>query len=161
MTAATSERVARNGQRRRWLVIAALVLLGGGLGYTGYWALYQRHFERTDDAYVQGNLVQVTPQVTGIVISVEADDTDFVKAGQTLVALDRADAQVALDQAQAALAQTVREVRTLYVSNTTWGANIAQREAEVTRARTELARTEDDLRRRETLRSSGAVSGEE
>jgi membrane fusion protein (multidrug efflux system) len=157
----TSERGARNGKRRRWLTIAALVLVGVGLGYTGYWAVYQRHFERTDDAYVQGNLVQVTPQVTGIVTSVGADDTDFVKSGQTLVTLDRADAQVALDQAQAALAQTVRETRTLYVANATWGANIAQREAEVTRARTELARAEDDLRRRESLRSSGAVSGEE
>ena len=50
-------------------------------------------------------------------VSVNADDTDFVKAGQTLVTLDRADAEVALEQAQAALAQTVREVRTLYVTN--------------------------------------------
>src|SRR6185369_15664525 len=151
----------RNGKRRRLLTIAALTLFGVGLGYGGYWAIYQRHFERTDDAYVQGNLVQITPQVAGTVVSVEADDTDFVKAGQTLVTLDRADAQVALEQAQAALAQTVREVRTLYVSNTTWGANIAQREAEVDRVKTELARAEDDLARRQALTASGAVSGEE
>jgi membrane fusion protein (multidrug efflux system) len=161
MTAATPERAPRNGTRRRWLMIATLTLVGVALGYTGYWAVYQRNFERTDDAYVQGNLVQVTPQVSGTVISVGADDTDFVKAGQPLVTLDRADAQVALEQAQAALAQTVREVRMLYVANATWGANIAQREAEVVRAKSELARADDDLARRESLRASGAVSGEE
>ena len=122
----------------------------------GYWAKYLRHFERTDDAYVQGNLVQITPQVAGTVVSVNADDTDFVKAGQTLVTLDRADAEVALEQAQAALAQTVREVRTLYVSNTTWSANIAQREAEVSRARTPSSRArEDDLARRQSLADIG------
>ena len=55
----------------------------------------------------------------------------------------------------------MREVRTLYVSNSTWAANIAQREAEVDRAGTEVARAEDDLARRMTLAASGAVSGEE
>ncbi len=62
------------------------------------------------------------------------------------LALDPADADVALAQAQAALAQTVREVRTLYVSNTTWTANIAQREAEVERAKAALKMAETNLR---------------
>ncbi|MEO8303414.1 MAG: efflux RND transporter periplasmic adaptor subunit [Betaproteobacteria bacterium] len=161
MAPLTSERPQRNGKRGRLLLIAGAVFAVAGLAYAGYWAKYLRHFEHTDDAYVQGNLVQITPQVAGTVVSVNADDTDFVKAGQTLVALDRADAVVALEQAQAALAQTVREVRTLFVSNTTWSANIAQRDAEVTRAKAELARAEDDLARRQSLSASGAVSGEE
>jgi membrane fusion protein (multidrug efflux system) len=156
-----SDRPTRNAKRKRLLLLAAGVFLLAGLGYGAYWAKYLRHFERTDDAYVQGNLVQITPQVAGTVVSVNADDTDFVKAGQTLVGLDPADAEVALAQAQAALAQTVREVRTLYVTNTTWTANIAQREAEVDRAKAELARVEDDLARRSALTASGAVSGEE
>jgi membrane fusion protein (multidrug efflux system) len=151
----------RNGKRRRLMLIAGAVFAVAGLAYAGYWAKYLRHFERTDDAYVQGNLVQVTPQVAGTVVTVNADDTDFVKAGQTLVTLDRADAKVALEQAEAALAQTVRETRTLYVANTTWAANIAQREADVTRANAELARAQDDLARRQSLAQSGAVSGEE
>lgn len=157
----TSDLPQRNGKRRRLLLIAGAVFAVAGLAYAGYWTKYLRDFEHTDDAYVQGNLVQVTPQVAGTVVAVNADDTDFVKAGQTLVTLDRADAVVALDQAQAALAQTVREVRTLYVSNATWSANIAQREAEVTRANAERVRAEDDLARRATLSASGAVSGEE
>ncbi len=93
---------------------------------------------------------------------VNADDTDFVKAGQTLVTLDRADAEVALAQAQAALAQTVREVRSLYTANATWSANIAQREADVdARAGPTSAGPRTILRRRKSLSRTGAVSGEE
>ena len=102
---------AGNRRRTRLLSLAAAAFALIGLGYLGYWYVELRHYEQTDDAYVQGNLVQITPQVTGTVVAVNADDTDFVKAGAPLVALDRADADVALAQAQAALAQTVREVR--------------------------------------------------
>ena len=151
----------RARQRKKLLAYAAIVFAVAGLGWGAWWVLYARSFERTDDAYVQGNVVQVTPQIAGTVLSVNADDTDFVKAGAPLVLLDHADAEVALQQAQAALAQTVREVRTMYVSNATWTANIAQRESDVGRARTELARAEDDLARRQKLASTGAVSGEE
>ncbi|HEY5308221.1 MAG TPA: HlyD family efflux transporter periplasmic adaptor subunit, partial [Casimicrobiaceae bacterium] len=127
----------------------------------GWWYVYARQFEKTDDAYVQGNVVQVTPQVSGTVLSVNADDTDFVQAGAPLVTLDRADAEVALAQAQAALAQTVREVRSLYTANTTWTANISQRQADIARALSDVGRTEEDLARRQSLTASGAVSGEE
>jgi membrane fusion protein (multidrug efflux system) len=161
MATPKSETAPRNGKRQRMLLIAAAVFVLAALGYGAYWAKYLRNFELTDDAYVQGNLVQITPQVAGTVVAVNADDTDFVKAGQTLVTLDHADAKVALEQAQAALAQTVREVRSLYVTNTTWAANIAQREADVTRANADLARAQDDLARRQSLADSGAVSGEE
>ena len=43
-----------------------------------YWMLVLNHFESTDNAYVQGNVVQVTPQVAGTVVAINADDTDFV-----------------------------------------------------------------------------------
>ena len=152
---------SRARTRRRGLAIAATVFVLGGACYGAYWFLHLRHYERTDDAYVAGNVVQVTPQVAGTVIAVNADDTDFVEQGQPLVTLDRADAEVALAQAEAALAQTVREVRQLYSANSTWAANISQREAEIRRAQAELARAEDDLARRAKLADSGAVSGEE
>jgi membrane fusion protein, multidrug efflux system len=153
--------VRRKRMRRRLLLVALCVFAGAGVAWAAWWLVHSRHYERTDDAYVQGNLVQVTPQVAGMVVSVNADDTDFVTAGQPLVTLDRADAVVALAQAQAALAQTVREVRSLYTANSTWTANISQREAEIARAKADLARAEDDLARRRELAESGAVSGEE
>lgn len=131
---------------------AAIVV--AGIGYGVYWGMYARHFENTDDAYVAGNVVQVTPLVGGTVVSISADDTQLVTAGQPLIQLDRADSQVALEQAEAQLAQAVREVRTLYVNNGSLAANVALREADVAKAR-------DDLRRRQAIAGSGAVSNEE
>src|SRR5664279_709803 len=161
MARSASRSTAPNGARKRWLLGAGGVFVATGIAYGAYWFLHLSHFERTDDAYVSGNVVQITPQIPGTVLSVSADDTEFVKQGQPLVTLDRADAEVALAQAQAALAQTVREVRSLYTANSTWSANITLREAEVTRVKADLAKAEDDLARRETLANSGAVSGEE
>jgi membrane fusion protein (multidrug efflux system) len=135
------------------LVVTAVLLLAG-LGYGLYWNAYLRHHENTDDAYVAGNVVQVTPQVGGTVIAINADDTELVKSGAVLVELDKSDANVALQQAQAQLGQAVREVRTLYVNNGTLAANIATRTSEVARAR-------DDLARRQQLAGSGAVSKED
>lgn len=152
---------AGNPRRRRALgAVAAAVLLGGG-AYGAYHALVLNHFETTDNAYVQANVVQITPQVGGTVLSIAADDTDFVKAGQPLVRLDPADAQVALDQAEAQLAQTVREVRTLFANNATLKAQVAAREADVARVRADVSRAQDDVARRQPLVATGAVGKEE
>ena len=139
--------------------ISIAVLLA--LGYGGYDWWTSRHEETTDNAYVQGNVVQITPQIGGTVTAIYADDTDRVKAGQPLVQLDPADAQVALDEARANLAQTVRQVRSLYANNRSLEAQIALKETDVTRAKTELARADDDLRRRQAIVGNGAVSQEE
>ena len=141
-------------KRKKILLIIGLAFLLAAIAYGAYWLLFARFVEETDDAYVQGNVVQITPQIAGTVSKILADDTDVVKAGQPLVMLDTADADVALAQAEAQLAQTVREVRTLYASQAQAGANLSQRRAE-------LARAQDDLKRRKSLAGSGAVSGEE
>ena len=150
-----------NPRRKRVLLALTAVVAAGGLAWGGYEWLVGSHYETTDNAYVQGNVVQITPQVGGTVMSIHADDTDFVKAGQPLVKLDPADARVALDQAEAALGQTVRQVRTLYANNGALAAQIALREADVSKAQAELARADDDHRRRAALVGSGAVSREE
>jgi membrane fusion protein (multidrug efflux system) len=158
---ASTAAAAPNGQRKRVLLALTAVFAAAGIAYGAYWFVHGRNFESTDNAYVQGNIVQVTPQITGTVLAIGAQDTDFVKAGQSLVKLDPADAQVALDQAQAQLAQTVREVRTLYANNATLAANVALRQAELARANAEAARAEEDVARRQPLVASGAVSNEE
>jgi len=140
--------------RKRWLliVVAASALIGAAYG--GYWAIGLRYSQSTDDAYVSGNVVQITPQIAGTVIGIAADDTQFVKAGETLVQLDAADAKIALEQADAKLARTVREVRGLFATSARLRATVDMRSADV-------ARANEDLRRRERLSASGAVSAEE
>ena len=147
--------------RKRALGFIAVAVLLGAAGYTAYWALALNHNEATDNAYVQGNLVQITAQVPGTVVAILADEADTVKSGQTLLKLDPADAQVALDQAEAQLAQTVREVRTLFANNATFTAQMAVRQADLVRSQSEVQRAQDDLSRRTPLRASGAVSQEE
>jgi len=152
---------AGNPARKKALTAVAAAVAVAGIAYGAYYALVLNHYEHTDNAYVQGNVVQLTPQVGGTVLAINADDTDFVKAGQVIVKLDPADAQVALDQAEAQLAQTVREVRTLFANNATLKAQIALREADLARAQSEVARAQDDVSRRSPLLATGAVGKEE
>ena len=160
---ATATNKARKPRSKRKVALGAVAIavVLAGLVYGVYYWLVLSHYESTDNAYVQGNVVQLTPQIAGTVIGIYADDTDFVKAGQRLVKLDPADAQVALEQAEAQLAQAVREVRTMYVNNGTLRAQIAAREADLARARSDVARAEDDVARRAPLVRTGAVGQEE
>jgi membrane fusion protein, multidrug efflux system len=150
-----------NPRRKKALTILAGVVVVAGLGWGAYEWLVASHYESTDNAYVQGNVIQITPQVGGTVMAIYADDTDFVKAGQPLVKLDPADAKVALDQAESNLAQTVRQVRTLYANNGSLAAQVQLREADIGKAQSEVARANDDLNRRQSLVGNGAVSKEE
>lgn len=159
----TPEQLPANatGARRRGLTLIAAAVLLAGAGYGGWWWMNSRHHQTTDNAYVQGNMVQITPQVGGTVVAITADDNDFVRAGQPLVRLDPSDARLALDQAEAQLAQTVREVRTLFANNGTLKAQIALREADLARVTADLARAQQDVNRRAPLVPSGAVGKEE
>ncbi|MFC5609955.1 HlyD family secretion protein [Variovorax soli] len=150
-----------NDKRRKALTALATVVVLAGAGWGAYEWLVASHYESTDNAYVQGNVIQITPQIAGTVMSIGADDTDYVKAGQSLVKLDPADARVALEQAEAALAQSVRQVRTLYVNNGSLAAQVTLRESDIVKAKADIARAEDDLQRRKALSGNGAVSKEE
>ena len=71
----------------------ALVVLLGAVGYAFYWFGYARYFEATDDAYVNGDVVQISSQEPGTVLAVHVDDTQPVAADTPLVDLDPADAE--------------------------------------------------------------------
>ena len=145
---------AGNGKRKRMMTLLVIVILIAAIAYGLYYFLVARYHEDTDDAYVNGNVVQITPQVTGTVVSVNADDTQTVKAGDPLVVLDPADSRIALQSAEANLGQVVRQVRGLYADDSQYQAQVAVREAD-------LSRAQDDLKRRMTVAQTGAVSQEE
>ncbi|CAM2193382.1 multidrug efflux pump membrane fusion protein EmrA [Paraburkholderia kururiensis] len=152
--AANPQPANANGKRKRLMALLVVVILIAAVAYGLYYFLDARFHESTDDAYVNGNVVQITPQVTGTVVAVKADDTQTVKAGDPLVVLDPADARVALEQAEANLAQTVRQVRGLFADDSQYEAQVAQRESD-------LKRAQDDLHRRMQVAQTGAVSQEE
>ncbi|MDE2156203.1 MAG: efflux RND transporter periplasmic adaptor subunit [Xanthomonadaceae bacterium] len=134
-------------------MLGAVVMLGLA-GWALWYFLDGRWYEGTDDAYVNGNVVQITPQIAGTVVSIGADDGDRVRAGEVLVRFDPSDADVALAEARANLANTVRKVRGLYSSVTGARADVAARKVAVDKARA-------DYRRRRDLARSGAISAEE
>ena len=154
--------------RRKRMALLVIVALIGGVAWGAYDLLVASHQEDTDNAYVQGNIIQITPQVGGTVMSILADDNDLVRAGTPLVRLDPADTDVALKQAEANLAQTVRQVRQLYANNSTLAAQVTLRATDIAKAiaaqaaaQSDLQRAEQDVQRRLQLGAQGAVSAEE
>ena len=143
-----------SGKRRTLLIGLALLVILAVLGVYLYHLFYGRFHESTDDAYVNGNLVQITPQITGTVVSIGADDGDYVEQGQVLVRFDPSDSEVALQSAEANLAKTVRQVRGLYSNVDSYKAQVASRKTDVERARS-------DFQRRQKLAQGGAISQEE
>ncbi len=147
---------AADGSRRRKALLIGLgaLVVVGGIGFGAYHYLHGRWYESTEDAYANGNIVQITPQTSGTIVSIGADDNALVKAGQTLVAFDPNDSMVALEQAEAALARTVRQVRGLYT-------NVSSNQADVAARRVGLDRARSDYERRKGLAGSGAIPQEE
>ncbi|MED5611573.1 efflux RND transporter periplasmic adaptor subunit [Pseudomonas sp. JH-2] len=154
MTTDTQETTGGNPQRKRWLLILLAVVILAGIAAALWEFLYGRWHEDTDDAYVNGNVVQITPQITGTVVSIGADDGDLVQKGQVLVKFDPSDADVALQQAEANLARTVRQVRGLF-------SNVDGYKADVAAKKVALAKAEADFKRRQNLANDGAISQEE
>ena len=147
--------------RKKGLTAVAAAVVVAAIAWGGYHWMVSSNYQTTDNAYVGGNVVQITPQVGGTVTSIGADDTDFVKPGLLLVQLDTADALVALSQAESQLAQIVRQTRTLYANNAPLMAQVAAKEADLSRLKAEASRTADDVARRRPLTLTGAVGQEE
>jgi len=125
---------------RRPLVIIAIVAILALVGWGAYYLLFGRGHVGTDDAYVNGNLVRLTPQVTGTVIGINTDETQFVQRGQVLVQLDPRDAEVALAQAKANLAQTVRDVAQLFTEEARDSALLRSQQVQLNQANEDVAR---------------------
>ncbi|WP_415757110.1 efflux RND transporter periplasmic adaptor subunit [Pseudomonas sp. LT1P18] len=141
-------------KRKVMLVVLAIVVILAGIGVWGYHEFYGRWNESTDDAYVNGNVVEITPLVTGTVVSIGADDGDLVHEGQVLINFDPNDAEVGLQSAQANLARTVRQVRGLY-------SNVDGMKAQVNAQQAEVQKAQDNFNRRKNLAAGGAISQEE
>jgi membrane fusion protein (multidrug efflux system) len=137
----------------------AMLTLGGiflfiGLVWLIYWVFWGRFEEYTDDAYVNGNLVQLMPQVPGTVIEINTDDTQLVLQGQTIIRLDPTDMEIALQRSKADLAQTVRTVKQYFEKAEQAQATLILRNADLMKAQL-------DLKRRVGLVGERAISREE
>ncbi|HAB02826.1 MAG TPA: EmrA/EmrK family multidrug efflux transporter periplasmic adaptor subunit [Pseudomonas sp.] len=153
-TSSPSADAPASGKRKLWLLGLLVLVLLAGAGTWAWYSLVGRWHESTDDAYVNGNVVEITPLVTGTVTSIGADDGDLVHAGQVLLQFDPADSEVALQSAEAKLARTVRQVRGLY-------SNVDSLKAQLQTRQAELQKAQQDYNRRKMLAQSGAIAAEE
>jgi membrane fusion protein, multidrug efflux system len=154
-------------KRKRLFIILGAVIAVAALATLG-WMWLTANRVSTDNAYVNADLVQVTPLYAGPVAATYVTDTDAVKKGQLLVRLDDADAGISLAQAKAELGQVERRVRGYFANDVALGglvhsrqADIASATAKVASAKADFARARIDLKRRQALAESGAVSGDE
>jgi membrane fusion protein (multidrug efflux system) len=141
------------GRKRGLIILAAIVVIAAIV-----WAVF--HFllaapeQETDDAYVAGDVVSITARDPGQVTDIHADNTQVVHAGQPLIDLDAATADVGVASAEAELARAVRATRSDF-------SKLGETSAAVVQAQAELSRAQNDLRRRRGAAAEGAVSGEE
>ena len=137
----------------RLLLVTAIALLAG-LVYLLYWWNFASHFVVTNDAYVTGNQVPLKAQTSGTVVDVRVDNTQYVHQGDVLVRLDGLQAQVALEQAEANLADSVRQIETAFSQADMLRQKLAAKEAILNRGL-------KDLTRYRSVADEGAVSAQQ
>ncbi len=120
----------------RWGAVS--LLAATTVAFAARYYIHALHYETTDDAFIEGHIVQVSPRIAGHVANVFVDDNQLVKAGELLVQIDPSDYQAKLDQAKAALgAAKAREAAAqanLSIISTTSSADMNQAKAGVDQA---------------------------
>ncbi|MET3703994.1 HlyD family secretion protein [Citrobacter sp. UYEF32] len=158
---------ATSSRKKGFIGLAAAIVIAA-VGYGLWYYFVGSRYVSTDNAYSAAEVAEVTPSVTGIVQTVNVVDTQAVKQGDVLVQLDDTDARLALAQAEANLGQSRRRVSSYMATDEGLAAQVKAREADETQAQARLVAAQSDftkaqvdLKRREALAKSGAVSGEE
>jgi membrane fusion protein (multidrug efflux system) len=134
--------------------VAVIAVATGGT----LWFLDKQHYESTDNAFVEADTVQVSPQVSGYVAEVLVADNQRVEPGQVLAKIDPSTFQARLDQAIANAGAADAAVRAIDDKSNLEQAMIAQRVAGVTSAQADAGRAKADLDRYDALARQGWVS---
>lgn len=163
----TTQLPAKSKRKKNLLVFTLIVLAIAAVTLWLYFTQW-RYQVSTEDAYVSGNQVQINAQISGTVTAIGVNDTDMVKAGQTLVALDQADNGLALETAKAQLRTAIRQYKTQTATIQQADVNISQAQtamnevqSQIESAKIALLAAQSDYQRRAALMASQAVSQEE
>ncbi|RKF23001.1 HlyD family secretion protein [Altericroceibacterium spongiae] len=159
---------SNKARRKRLFIIFAIVLAVIAVIVLIWQLFFAWRWVSTDNAYVGADVAQVTPLVSGPVAQVLVKDTQHVKKGEILVRLDDADARLALQEAEANLAQAERRFRETSATGQSLLARSDAREADIRAAQAQIKVSEAnfekakvDYDRRRALAATGAVSGDE
>jgi membrane fusion protein (multidrug efflux system) len=136
------------------LICGGLIIIGAIGGFA--WYLYSRHYESTDDAFIDARPVLVSPQVTGNIIAVNVTDDQIVKTGDLLVRIDPRDYQAAVNQAAAQIEQAEATIGNLNAQISAQEAQVAQASQQVTEAQAALTLAQQENARYQDLAQKGA-----
>lgn len=140
-------------KRKKGLTIFIFLLILISLGCAIYWFFFLKDFEETEDAYVGGNQVMVSSQVSGNIAKINVDNMDIVKAGDVLLELDNTNAKLSFEQAQSNLANAVRQISQLNYT-------VKQLQSAVHANEITLSQVQGNLNRRVQLAKDGAIDKE-
>ncbi len=148
--AATAE--AAPPRHRRLLQVGVIVAIAAavGVGATTWW-VEARHYESTDDAFIDAHMVRISPQVASRVARVRVDDNQEVEAGQPLLEIDPADFKARLAQASANKASAAGKLAQAQAQLTVARANLDELRAEVEVAEANAGNAAIDVKRYEEL----------
>jgi multidrug efflux system membrane fusion protein len=127
-------------------IISIVVILAVVLVILCVWNIIERH-PRTDDAIAEANVIGVAPRVHGQIIKLNVQDNDDVKEGDVLFEIDPADFQLALDNANAALASLDQQIEVARSADEALKYQVKAAEAEEKQAVSELKQDNDNLQR--------------
>ncbi|KAK0332453.1 hypothetical protein LTR94_024826, partial [Friedmanniomyces endolithicus] len=147
-------------KRVMWAVISAIVAVVA-VGLVLYaWQLppFAGHIQRTDNAYVRGQVTLISPQVSGYVVEAPVQDFQTVQAGQLLAKVDDRIYRQRLEQAEASLHSAEAALSNSTQTQASARGTVAQQRASIAAAQATLTRAQADADRARTLKAGGWVS---
>ncbi|WP_305845075.1 HlyD family secretion protein [Photobacterium leiognathi] len=121
---------------RRWM--KSLIILF--LIFLGYIIVADRHIPLTTESRVRGYVVQIAPEVSGNITSVEIKNNQKVTKGEVLFTIDPSKYELAVDRAKLALQQAKEQETSLVAQSKAAQANVATSKANYDNAHSEYNR---------------------
>ena len=137
--------------RARLLVLLAAGVVAAGAGSVRYYLNHVAPYESTDDAFIDGHVIAISPQVPAQVAAIHIDDNQLVHKGDLLVELDPTPFQVALDQARGAEAAARGKLEQAKAGVDASTSTVAEAEAALHSVQATFDNADQDLKRQEGL----------
>ena len=139
-----------------FLIILAILIIGGFI-----WWFLHRNLATTDDAFIESNVVAISPKVSGYVVDLKVQDNQYIKKGDVIVQIDPRDYQIALDSANANLASAEAKAQSsgqnLSKTKISAPSNIDTAKAELLVAQANQVKSQSDYKRLKAA-PKGAIS---
>lgn len=137
------------------LILLIAVPLVAGIGY---WLVDRQQYETTDDAYLQSNIVLISPRVQGYVTQVAVDDNQAVKQNDVLVTIDDRDYQARVIQAEANVSAEIAHIQRLRAMKTSQRAHVETAGANIAAVQARREHIQKDLERFQNLIDRGSAA---